>query len=128
MDQIACTHDNLKQMVQYLFHAKYLGSKEIPDDIFLKNVLSILNKYKQAISQTLEENNQINLTIGEKTKDPVELPDLSNNQIEWECKKYLLVETKVYLIKKDGTKGRLYGTYHNNQVIKTQSKAKDIVV
>ena len=112
----------------HLFHAKYLGSKEIPDDIFLKNVLSILNKYKQAISQTLEENNQINLTIGEKTKDPVELPDLSNNQIEWEGKKYLLVETKVYLIKKDGTKGRLYGTYHNNQVIKTQSKAKDIVV
>ncbi len=127
MDQITCTHDNLKQMVQYLFHAKYLGSKEIPDDIFLKNVLSVLNQYKQAITQALEENNQINLFIGEKTKEPEEI-ELSNNQIEWEGKKYLLVGTKVYLIKKDGSKGRLYGQYANSQVIKTQSKAKEIVV
>ncbi len=143
MDQITCTHENLKQMVQYLFHAKYLGSKEIPDDIFLKNVITVLNQYKQAIAQAIEENNQINslpekISKNKKFIEPnkPDEPNKSNEpdeseglkQIDWEGKKYFLSGKKVYLIKKDGTKGRLYGQYVNSQVLKTQSKPKELVV
>ena len=126
MDQVSCSHENLKQMVQYLFHAKYLGSKQIPDDIFLKNVIEVLNKYKEVIISVLNENNQINQTIINNSIESNK--ELSSNIIEWEGKKYLLAGSKVYLVKKDGKKGRLYGSYQNNQIIKTQSKSKEIVL
>lgn len=125
MDQVSCSPDNLKQMVQYLFHAKYLGSKEIPDDIFLKNVIDVLNKYKQVIVDAIEENKQISGHISTINK-PLVIE--TTNTIEWEGKKYLLVGAKVYLIKKDGTKGRLYGSYQNSQVIKTLPKSQEIVL
>ena len=43
-------------------------------------------------------------------------------------KKYILLGTKVYLIKKDGTKGKLYGTFINNQIVKSQPKIKELIV
>jgi hypothetical protein len=45
LDQISCDYDKLKHMVEYLIKSKYFGSKEIPDEIFIKNILDNKNKY-----------------------------------------------------------------------------------
>ena len=123
MDQVSCTYENLTQMIKYLFHSKYLGSKEIPNDIFLKNVLEVLTHWKSLIESVQAQNDEINLSIKPEFNTPSLL-----DKIDWEGKKYILQGNKVYQIKKDGTKGRLYGTWSSNQVIKTQPKSKEIDV
>jgi hypothetical protein len=118
-------------MIQYLFHAKYLGSKEIPDDVFLKKIIDELNKYKQVINQIYEENVNTKINVNINTDISISKQselELSDNIIESNGKKYIIYNSKVYLIKKDGTKGRLYGTFTNNQIVKTQIKSKEIVV
>ncbi len=142
MEQISCSYENLKAMCKYLFHAKYLGSKEIPDDIFIKTVCEVLTKYKQVMADTLDENNAIgNInkakipsvptklidTVKVKQADTINQTDQTNSNIlEWEGKKYFIQGTKAYQLKKDGTKGRAYGTYINSQLIKSQPKSKEI--
>ncbi len=118
MEQISCTYENLKEMIKYLFHAKYLGSKEIPDDIFLKNIIKVLEKYKQTFNETYENNIIINESIKTISTDTIKLEPFLTNQIMWENKKYFLEGTKVYQIKKNGTKGKLYGSWLNDQIIK----------
>jgi len=127
MEQVSCSHANLKEMIQYLFHSKYLGSKEIPDDIFLKNIIDVLEKYKQEIKQIDEKSEKTDMIITNSEAQNNETK-LSNNTIELENKKYLIIDSKAYIIKKDGTKGRLFGTFTNNQVVKTQPKSKEIIV
>lgn len=124
MEQVSCSYANLKEMIQYLFHAKYLGSKEIPDDIFLKNVIDVLEKYKQNIIQ-FDKNKQINTHDNKTNHSNLEL---STNYIEQDGKKYLILGSKAYLVKKDGARGRLYGTFINNQIVKSQPKSKEIIV
>lgn len=128
MEQISCSYDNLKEMIKYLFHSKYLGSKEIPDDIFIKNIIDVLNKYKEVINKTIEETDQINKPI-EKT-DQINKPidNIETDQINWENKKFILSGKKVYVIKKDGTKGRLYGKLVNDKIVKTLPKNKEIII
>lgn len=131
MEQVSCSRENLKEMIQYLFHAKYLGSKEIPDDVFLKKIIDELNKYKQVINQIYEENVNTKINVNINTDISISKQselELSDNIIESNGKKYIIYNSKVYLIKKDGTKGRLYGTFTNNQIVKTQIKSKEIVV
>ena len=145
MEQVSCSHSNLKEMIQYLFHAKYLGSKEIPDDIFLKNIIEVLEKYKQEIKQIVEYSNKTDIVITNSkapinensgttdaiitnSEAPINKTKLYDNTVELKSKKYLIIDSKAYIIKKDGTKGRLFGTFTNNQVVKTQPKSKEIVV
>jgi hypothetical protein len=117
--QISCTYENLKEMCKYLFHAKYFGSKEVPDDIFLKEVCGVLFQYKKIIADALADNEEISSNN--------KLVNTNNlNIIEWQGKLYFIQDSKAYQVKKDGSKGRLYGTYVNSQIIKHQPKLKEI--
>ncbi len=119
MEQISCTYENLKEMCKYLFHAKYFGSKEVPDDIFLKEVCGVLFQYKKIIADALADNEEISSNN--------KLVNTNNlNIIEWQGKLYFIQDSKAYQVKKDGSKGRLYGTYVNSQIIKHQPKLKEI--
>ena len=114
MNQITCTFDNLKEMIKYLMASKYLGTKEIPDDIFIKNIMIVLNKYNDKVKDDILADNSnitINTTIQEIIKQEIIKQEIIDNN------KFLISGEKVYSKKKDGTKGRLYGKIINGNIV-----------
>ena len=102
MEQVSCSHEKLKEMIQYLFHAKYISSKEISDDIFLQKIVDELNKYKQFFNikneskLPVEKEDKSNLSVEKEDKSnlSVEKEDKSNLSVEKEDKSNLSVEQK----------------------------------
>lgn len=128
MDQISCSYENLKEMIKYLFHAKYYGANEIPDDLFIKNITSVLDKYIEQMKQLNSNIETIEHDQIEHDNGKIKTNNTQTETVEFNGKKYILNKNKVYSIKKDGTKGKLYGMYKANTVIKNLPKNVEIDV
>jgi hypothetical protein len=100
--QISCPYEKLVEMVKYLMYSKYIGSKEIPDEIFIKNGQNIMSKY-------------LTKTISQPEK-PVE------NIISYKSKKYLQIGNQIYFVNKHGIKGPFYGYMIDGKIVKNKSK------
>ena len=104
--QISCPYEKLVEMVKYLMYSKYIGSKEIPDEIFIKNGQNIMSKYLTKIISQPEK--------------PVE------NIISYKSKKYLQIGNQIYFVNKHGIKGPFYGYMIDGKIVKT--KTKELIV
>lgn len=110
--KISCPFDKLVEMIKYLIHSKYISTKTIPDEIFIKNCTEIMNKYSK-ITNT-DNFHEINLN------KPIE------TIIQYKTKKYLLNEDKVYFVDKNGKKGSFFGYMINNKIVK--NKPQELIV
>ncbi len=110
--KIKITYTKLRQMIKYLIQAKYLNQTEVSDDIFIKQNQEYLQKYIDIIRENI---NDCEVITEKKELD-------TENFIEIDNKKYILLSNKIYNIKKDGSKGKKYGYIENDKIIKTISK------